>query len=327
MTAASTVAATSPLELNFVGDEIEIASNGVIYFLHNKMNRVHRWDITKQTFLSDLVGTANTNTMSVAPDGTVVYLAYSGGRIDIFDVSNNTRRFFAAAPAEINALVVVDSYLFCIDNSGAWSTHSLYSRATGMRVASDDWRHTGRSFAWAPRMGRLFFLRSSGSPTDIHYVDIDTVAGTLGPEKDSPYHGDFSLPSPIRVLLDESRVIVGSGLLFNTVDLKYIASFGLNFMEIVSYGGHYFLVNKAAATTEMNILDSGFNILGTRSLDGAPHAAFVRGHDLVLVTDGSSSGSTRVHVLPLAGIVANTTKTTSNECLKCVVDACKGAKH
>lgn len=264
-------------------------ANGIIYFLDEANNRIQRYDADSQSLLTPMIGSLTATTMAIDPAGVSAYLAYSGGRIEEFDLATTTASFFASAPANVSSMVVTGGYLFTIDGSGAWDTQALYHRATGARVDSDDWRDTARCLVFAPGLSRLFFINSGVSPSDINMVDIDVNNGTLGPEIDSPYHGDYTLTSPIRLLPDESAVVIGSGLFFSTNDLSYLNSFGLAFTDLVFYSGNYYLIEQVGDTSEIVVLDAGFNILSATYHPGTPRRAFAYGTDLILITEVSTN--------------------------------------
>lgn len=293
---------TPTSELAFAASEVAFSSDGIVYFLDVEADRIHRYEVSSGSLLPSLTGSGEAATMAVASDGSGAYLAYAGGRIDDFDLETGVGSFFGAAPDNISSMVVTGDLLFTIDASGAWDSHSIYDRATGARLVFDEWRDTGRSFAWAPGMGRLFFLDSGVSPTDINYVDIDDVTGTLGSEVDSPYHGDYSLPNPIRLLPDESAIIVGSGILFSTADLSYQTAMGLSFTDVAFANGNYYLADTVGAQTQIRVVDGAFNILSAHYVDGAPRALFRHEDALVLVAEGSASSTTRVRIIPLADL-------------------------
>jgi hypothetical protein len=272
-------------ELAFAVDDATLTDNGVVHFFDRGADRIHRLDLAARRFLPTLVGTGDAYSMAVAPDGSVAYLGYTGGRIDAFSAQEGTPRFFAAAPETVSSMVVAGNFLFTIDGSGAWDTQALYQRSTGARVASAEWRYSARSIVFSPVNKRVYLLNAGVSPTDITMVDVDPVAGTMGAEKDSPYHGDYSLPNPIRLLPDESGVVVGSGLFFNAGDLTYRTSFGLTFVDIAFHGGRYYLIDTIGEMTQLRVLSSTFDIVSAGYHPGRAKRVFVHNGELVLVTE------------------------------------------
>lgn len=271
-------------QLAFNLDDATLTTGGVIHFFDRTADRVHRLDVKNRRFLSSFAGTADAVSMAVTPDGATTYLAYTGGRMDAFS-SDGTSRFFAAAPETVSSMVVTGNYLFTIDGSGAWDSHSLYQRSTGARVATAEWRYSARSLVFSPVNKRVYLLNSGVSPTDVTMVDVDPVAGTLGAEKDSPYHGDYNLPNPIRLLPDESAVLVGSGLFFNTTNLTYRTSMGLSFVDVAFHDGRYYLIDTVGETTQLRVLSSTFDILSASYYSGRAKRVFVHDGELVLVTE------------------------------------------
>jgi hypothetical protein len=266
-----------------------LTSDGVLHFFDPATDRVRRLSLPTRTLLPEVNGSADAVSFAVAPDGSVAYLGYSGGRIDVFDLAAGTSRFFGAAPATVSTMVVTGSYLFTIDDSGAWDTQSLYQRATGARTDAQEWRDTSRSIAYSPGRGRVYFLDSGVSPTDVNMVPIDLAAGKLGAETDSPYHGSYSLPNPIRLLPDESGVVVGSGLVFNAADLTYRTSIGLTFADVAFLGDRIYLIDTVGTTTQLRTLSSTFDILSAEYFPGQALRLFAYAGQLVLVTQAPTS--------------------------------------
>jgi len=275
-------------DLAFTATDAFLATDGTLFLL-DAADRIRRIDLDARAVLPALAGSGDAVAMAVAPDGTVAYLAYTGGRIEVFDVATGTRTFFAAAPATVSSMVVTGGYLFTIDDSGAWDTQALFHRATGARVSAADWRDTSRSMAFSPLRSRVYFLDSGVSPTDVNMVDLDLVAGTVGPETDSPYHGDYSLPNPLRLLPDESGVIVGSGLVFDAGNLSYRTAIGLAFDDIAFLGDRLYLVDAVGETTQLVTLSAGFEILAAETYPGQPLRLFAHAGGLVLLSQGATS--------------------------------------
>lgn len=266
----------------------QLAANGVVYF-HDGA-RIQRLDLASETFLAPLTGSLGTfAAIAVSPDGATVYASYEGGRIDAIDTATGQARLFGTAPATVIDMVVAGDHLFVVDASGAWVTHALYALATGERVAADDWRHSARDLVYSPATGKVFYLFDGVSPTDVGSVQIAAPGGPLlGNEVETPYHGDYSLPTPIRLTPDESSVVVGSGVHFHTADLTYATSFGLAFTDVVFHGGLAHLLTASGGQTVIRSLDSTFSIVASRTVAGTPLRGFLHGDQLVVLTQGAS---------------------------------------
>jgi hypothetical protein len=276
-------------QLAFSFTDAVLTDDGVLHFLDAAGDRILRLDLASRAMLPALVGSADAVSMAVSPDGAKAYLGYVGGRMDAFDLATGARSFFAAAPATVSSMIVTGSYLFTVDDSGAWDTQSLFDRATGARVHAVEWRDRSRSMVYSPLHAKVFYLDSGVSPTDVHMVPVDLAQGLLGNDVDSPYHGSYSLPNPLRLLPDESGVMVGSGLVFSATDLSYRTSLGLTFTDVAFVADRIYLVDPVGSMTQLRVLSSTFDILSAEWVDGPPLRLFAWNGELVLVGQGATS--------------------------------------
>lgn len=296
---AGGIANDPDLVASFDFSDALMSDDGVVHLYVDSQNRLERLDLAAREWLAPLQGSSTTTAFAVSPHGASAYLSYVGGRIDEFDTGTGVRTFFSATPETASTIHVVGPYLFTIDSSGAWDSHSLYDRATGARVFSDEWRDTSRSMVYAPNRERVLFLDSGSSPTDINYVDVDTSMGTLSAEVDSPYHGSYSLPSPLRLTPDEQHVVVGNGNYFTVEALEYATSFGLSFDDLVFYGDDLYLLDSIGQLAQIRVLDSAFNILHAEFVPGEARRFFEYDDELAVITANAAGIEVRFLSLPL----------------------------
>lgn len=279
-----TVTVSDPLAFSF--SIADMANTGVIYFLDTNARFIRRYDTLQRRFLpSWSVGADTPTAMAVAPEGDVVYVGFNTGRIDQFDTVTGTRTVFGSAPASVIWLMVVQDYVFCIDSSGSWETHSLFSRETGVRTFADDWRNSSLGSAFAPSIGAIFTFRDGTSPNDIIRTPFDNANGTLGTDVDSPYHGDYTFTHPMRLFPDESRIAVASGVFFNTSDLTYAGSIGMAYKDLLFHAGFIYLIRAAGSNTDLVVLNSSFQAQSSRMLTGAPLRLWRQGDSLFVFTN------------------------------------------
>ncbi len=276
--------------LGFVPADTQMDEHGVVYFLDSANRAVRRYDIPSGKFLEPFAVPADSAMMAVAPAGDSIYVAYNRNRIDVVDVTAGKRTFFVATPEQVTALEVVGSYLFAGDMSGAWSTHALYSRKTGVRTSAVDWRNTPADVAFSPRLNRMFWLTSGVSPSDLEYQDVDMEKGTLGQNKDSPYHGDYSLRAPLRLFPGEDRLGVGSGLVFNTADLTFDGSMGCGFTDLAFHGDTLFLLNGDRENAIVTEMTQRYEEFTETVFAGRPIRLFVHGDSMVVITEAKEGG-------------------------------------
>lgn len=264
-----------------------IAEKGAhtVYFLDEAGTKVHRFDLAKQAFLAPL-GTSQltAKTMSVTPNGDVVYLGNVGGRIDALDPSTGALTFLGAGPSTLIWMTVTGSFLYTIDDSGAWESHATFNLQTGERVFSDDWRNASYGAYYAPGLNRVFTFRDGTSPNDIYYEEVDQSTGALSTDVESPYHGDYALGHPIRVSPDETTVYVASGVAFKTTDLTYKNSIGIGYTDLAFGAGRLYLLHAGNAGSEVVVLDDKYVMLSSFQLAGTPLRLFVDGGKLTVFT-------------------------------------------
>lgn len=256
----------------------KIAEKGgeVVYFLGQTGTAVYRYDLAANQFLSPLAASSLTaSTMAVTPTGDKVYLGNLGGRIDVIDTATGSTSFLAAGPTTLIWMTVTGDFLYTIDESGAWETHATFSRATGARVFSDEWRNASYGAYYAPGIKRIFTFRDGTSPNDIYYEEVNSSTGALSEDIESPYHGDYNLGHPIRVSPDETTVFVASGVSFSTTDLKYKGSIGISYTDLAFAGDRLYLLHAKGSGSEVLVMDSKYAILHQYDVPGTPLRLFV----------------------------------------------------
>lgn len=264
---------------SFLYSHAELGSNGIVYFLDNDYREVRRYDMVEDAFLSSWDVDLGASAMAVSPDGVDVYVGYENGRIDHI-TEDGTKTFLVALAEEVLTLGVVDDWLFAIDPSGAWESHWLLDRDTGVVTATEEWRSNSRGIAYSAELQRVFTLRDGTSPNDIIMTDIDTIDGALGNDVDSPYHGDYQVGHPLRIFPDGVRISVSSGAIFSTSDLTYIGSLGLDYVDLGFYGDQLFALTEIGGQGQLQQLEPNFAIAATDVFYAEPERLFI--HDSTL---------------------------------------------
>jgi hypothetical protein len=259
-----------------------MGSTGIVYLLDDDYRLVRRYDIATDAFLQPWEIDLGATALAVSPDGADVYVGYDGGRIDHFDAESGTKQFLAALAEEVLSMAVADDWLFTIDPSGAWESHSLIRRSDGVLTATADWRSSSHEIAYAPLLRRVFTLRDGTSPNDIIMTDVDVMNGLLSADQDSPYHGDYAVGHPLRIFPDETRIIVSSGVIFSTNDLSYVGSLGLDYLDLGFFEDQIFLIDVIGNQAQLTQLDQDFSIVATEAFYLAPEKLFIHHGTLVL---------------------------------------------
>ncbi len=196
--------------------QLEIGAGGVVYLLAG--TKIFRWSLADARHLNPIVLTDAPLFMTYAADLERLYLAYDTGSIKRIDLTKGVAEtVFATVPGTPTGLAAAGQYVLAVDPSGAWATHYTFG-PEGAQISAVDWNYRSDEYVWSPVNRRVYFLRDDTSPNDIHYEVIDD-SGNIAGEGESPYHGDYRVAHPIRVSADGSRVLLGSGDVYDGLTL------------------------------------------------------------------------------------------------------------
>ena len=104
--------------------------------------------------------------------------------------------------------------------------NSLVLNAAGSQVNQFSNLTVGNHSAFDPLQQRIFYFRDWLSPNDVHWSVFNQSTGLPGASLESPYHGDYLITGPIRVSPDGSRLLLGSGDVYNSNDLTWRTNLG-----------------------------------------------------------------------------------------------------
>ena len=131
--------------------------------------------------------------------------------------------------------------------------------------------YSGNHNTWDPVNRRVYHFRDGISPNDLHY---DTIGadGRITGGGETPYHGDFTFTKPIRVSPDGTKVVIGSGIVFNSNGLSKIASLANGFSDAAWFGGALITAREIGGVTQLQTWSDPQFVAGskTRQVSGTP---------------------------------------------------------
>lgn len=214
-----------PTTVQIDPDLIFVDRDGVVNLFSRQLFSLFRWDPTRFTWL--MTKPLPSDPLYVAYDAAhhALFCGDSSGLITRLDLSEERPQAipFANLPTTPRGMAVAGEFLFTVDSSGAWVTHRVFDLETGNETDSSDWAYSSKAFYWDETRRRLYFYRDDTSPNDILYREV-SMAGKLGEQVDSIYHGDYSFVHPMRFFPDRSRILTGAGVVFNASNLNYNAT-------------------------------------------------------------------------------------------------------
>lgn len=176
-----------------------------------------------------------------------LYVGDTAGGIHAYSdlmVENATR--FAALPLSVQGLVAAGKYLLAQDASGAWATHYSFDQQ-GRQTDSKDWNYYSRYYQWSPSDSRLYFFRDDTGPNDLMFEVVDQSSGRITSAGESPYHGSYDIGGPIRVNRSGSKVLLGTGDIYDAPALTWSAKVTANISDALWLASDELLVGSSNA--------------------------------------------------------------------------------
>lgn len=284
-----------PACLAFMPDEVFVRDDGNLILVSKTHLSVFIWDVDAQAYIDSISLTGAPTHVAYASEDNRIYTSYSGGLIKMMDLDDPTRQEepFYLLPQSARGLAGLGSMLFAIDSSGAWNTHYTIAN-DGTLLDSIDWAYYSEEYVWSDELDRLYFFRDDTSPNDILYEEINPVTGEIGNEVDSPEHTSSGKQHPIRLAPDSSMIILGSGRLYNPVNLDQSGSLANTITDVAWSGNTPVSVRPAGQDTQIQTWLSPTWAIGTsKLLPGSPQRIFaLSDHSVVTLTtleDGSTA--------------------------------------
>jgi len=269
----------------FDPDEVVADSSGVIYLLNRSQKRIYRWNSTTG-YLNPLTtrGGEQPGLLRYSPESHRLYLTYSSGRISYWDLTNPmAERLFAALPRAPGGLQPAGNYVWA---GGASRFNATFELDGTVADGSDYLVRTSRISAWNPALERIYLFRDGISPNDLQFLSIDQTNGSLGMTMDSPYHGDYSIMPPIRLSLDGSLALLGSGDVYNASDLTRIGGIPGGFIDALwTSDAGTLVIRDVSGITQLQRRVADGRVVETRSFSGTPRAVLRTGSNFTVVTD------------------------------------------
>ena len=280
----------------FTPDVVRMDDSGTIYLLSTINNRIYRWSADTAAFLnpivvgsSNLLSPTSPTLMEFSSAHQRLYLGYPGGSITYIDLTgSNGEEPFANLSLDPGGLAAVGNYLLAQDASGAWNTHYIFDMG-GELTDSEEWNRYSRAYAWNAVNNRVYFFRDGTSPNDLHYEIIDQSTGQIAGDGETPYHGDYVISPPIRISTDGSRVLLGSGDLYDATTLNWIGALGGAFDDAswMSDGSLLTLTDSIDQTQLKRYNSSLEQVIESRSFPGSVLGIFGEGNERIIVTQNA----------------------------------------
>jgi uncharacterized ParB-like nuclease family protein len=237
--------------LAFTPGETFLDRDGNLLLLSKAHLSLFRWSVSNHQFLPTIPLAGSPTHAAYSKTNHCVYLAYATQVIRKIDLSVATpvETPLFNLPSTPRGLATAGEFIFSDDDSGAWDTH-YYHSANGTLIDSAEWNRYSRAWEWDPVKRRMYFFRDDTSPNDLHWESIDAT-GKINGEGETPYHGDFTIATPIRVSPDGTRIVIGSGALFETTGMTRLTTLANTFVDAAWNGAELLTIRASGSQTQL----------------------------------------------------------------------------
>jgi hypothetical protein len=272
-------------------DAIFVDKHGIINLFSRQSVSLFRWNPETFSWLETKPLPNDPKFIAYDEANHQLFCALDSGLVTKLDLSLElpTAVPYANLPTAPLGMAVAGDHLFTVDSSGAWETHRVFRISDGQELSSSDWSNTSDQYYWESTRRRMYYFRDDTSPNDIMYREISS-SGVLGNQVDSIYHGDYSFVHPIRFFPDRSRILTGSGVIFNAGDLNYNSTLTNWIYDAAWLDGYIFTLRREStynstppSSTTLQRWSGTLAIELDTVVAGAPEALLTIGDRLILV--------------------------------------------
>ncbi len=279
----------------FAPDSVHVTRDDVVLLYSRQLANIFRWSLADERPLKPISVGVNSRYVAYSTDNDKVYVAYGVGPITQIDASLPLDELeFSRLTSAPLGLATAGRIVFAVDSAGAWNSHYTFL-PTGEQVTARDWNRRSRDYAWSATSERMYFFRDGTSPNDLHWEAIDPETGEIGDDGETPYHGDYLIAPPIRVSSDGAQVLLGSGDIYDGIDMTIRGSLAHAPIDgLWLEGGELLtLVGEGAQKTLLRHWSNELRLYNLQVYDGTPVRVLESGEGLAVVT--SVAGRPIIH--------------------------------
>lgn len=228
-------------------------------------------------------------------------LGYPSGQIYQLNPDTGAMTLFGDVLAEVNSMAAVSDKVLVVVCKGSWdSVFKTLDLTTGQLLNTKSYWYSYNDITFNPTNGIAYALSVNVSPSDIHRIQIDPVTGAFTDIRDSPYHGDYSLGAPLRIIKNGTRVAAADGSTFSSSslssqDLLYNGTLNYTYADLAADDslGYLYLLNPRTNSyyyepTPINKLliinQSNFFLEKTAELLGEPKTIYQTTDKIIVFT-------------------------------------------
>jgi hypothetical protein len=178
---------------------------------------------------------------SISPNGKLAIVLYESVA-SLVDLETATLvKSFATGGKHTDAFVTDTAVAYFVGQSGGqWVEPSImyFNARTGEDISKPVTGSFGRFYGtqygiFAGLKNKVFVMSQGLSPADISYFTIDPATNNVIEAGESPYHGDYSMSTPLYLSESQDLLFTSTGNIFNTSNLRYAGALTLANGEMI----------------------------------------------------------------------------------------------
>ena len=273
-----------PNGLLYTPDKVILGNGEVVYILSKSHLSIFRWSVSQQQYLETIPLVNAPKFMAYSGVTNRLYLAYASGVITQIspDISPNESPL-VNSPQTPCGLATAGQYIFVCDPSGAWVSHFTYD-PDGSLISQVDWNYRSDEYIWSAANNKMYFFRDDSSPNDLLWEDIN-ADGEIGTKTDSPYHSSSGIDHPIRVAPDGSKVLLGSGRIYDPITLSQVDTLSNNISDAAWLNNTLFSTRDIGVDTQVQQWGISYTLESTLEIPGNPIRILPISQGLLVIQD------------------------------------------
>ncbi|MBC2606583.1 fibronectin type III domain-containing protein [Pelagicoccus albus] len=231
-----------PRTIYFIPDDELLGENDILYLLSKENQSIFTWDARTCEWGVTIPLEGQPNSFTYSPINNALYTSYPDGKIYSISLAaeNPVEILFADDTNEnVTTVIAAGRFLASYSSSGSFTMHD----ATGTLVESSYYHYNIAGGVWNQSTHKIYHLRDGISPNDLLWDQIEED-GTIGEQKDSPYHDSTGIQHPVRVNPQGSVVILGSGRIYQASTLEQIDVLSTSHIDAIWIDGRLYTLKE-----------------------------------------------------------------------------------
>lgn len=289
---------------DFEPTSIASGTNGIIYLFSQEHQSIYRWHSETESYLDAIKLSLDAIThnnearyIAISEAHQRIYVGYTNGTITYVQMGQKQEQEFSRSLLEIAGLTAVGEYLFAQEGSGSSRGIQHTFSENGTITDSKGGIYFSRQHVWNSSNNRLYYTRSGISPNDLHYSAIDQDSGVITDTGESPYHGDYSIRLPIRVIEAGEQILLGSGIMFDATDLSFVRQLGYQITDAAAYPELLIVVKEDDIGWHVDLLsEDDLSLINRSRFDNTIIGIQLIGDDIVVILNDGGIVFTKLHL-------------------------------